>query len=227
MNRCESDLPSPPEPRDPDDYGPRPSRPLVVVSEYPVLVTSIRSAVVHSEFTIVGTTMTSGEATLLLESHPDAVLLLATHDPVALLTLVRERFPDVTAIVFDDSATPEMARVALSQGARGFVASTIEPAELVPALRQILGGTSFRVVGISPADLGLDDGELTDLEREMLEAVAEGVSNMTIAKRFDVAEPTVKLRLTRIYRKLGVRNRTEAARWLFEHARSAETPPDR
>ena len=222
-----SDPPSPPEPREPDDHERRQSRPLVVVSEYPVLVASIRSAVVDSEFTIIGTTMTSREVPLLLESHPDAVLLLATHDPVASLRLVRERFPEVTAIVFDDSATPEMARMALAQGAHGFVASTIEPPELVPALRHILDGTSFRVVGVSPTDVGLEQGDLTDLEREMLEAVAEGVSNMTIAHRFDVAEPTVKLRLTRIYRKLGVRNRTEAARWLFEQARSAGTPPDR
>jgi len=211
----------------PDDREPGPMRPLVVVSEYPILVASIRSAIVGSEFAIVGTSMTSREMPLLLESHPDAVLLLATHDPAGPLNVVRERFPGVPAIVFDDSATPETARVALSQGARGFVASTIEPSELVPALRDILDGATFRVVGVSLADVGLEQGELTDLEREMLVAVAEGLSNLTIAQRFDVAEPTVKLRLTRIYRKLGVSNRTEAARWLFEHAGPAAAPPDR
>ena len=222
MSRPRSDPASVPRPS--DDCEPRPGRALVIVSEYPVLVASIRSAIVDSEFAIVGTTMTGREMPLLLAAHPDAVLLLATHDPVPPLSIVRERFPNVAAIVFDDSATPETARLALAQGARGFVASTIEPPELVPALRHILDGESFRVVGVSLADVGLEQGDLTDLEREMLLLVAEGLSNMTIAQRFDVAEPTVKLRLTQIYRKLGVRNRTEAARWLFEHARSAGGP---
>ena len=224
MSRHESDLPAPPTPGASHHREPRVQRSLVIVSEYPILIASIRSAVVGTEFTIVGAAMTHHEMPLLLESHPDAVLLLATHDPAAPLSLVRERFPNVPAIVFDDSATPETARVALSQGARGFVASTIEPSEFVPALRHVLDGATFRVVGVSLANVGLEQGDLTDLEREMLVAVAEGLSNMTIAQRFDVAEPTVKLRLTRIYRKLGVSNRTEAARWLFEHARPAERP---
>lgn len=228
MNRPESDPPAPPPPPDaPDDHEPPSRRQLVVVSEYPILVASIRSAVVGSEFTIVGTTMTSREVPSLLESHPDAILLLATHDPAIALSLVRERFPDVPAIVFDDSATAETARVALSQGARGFVASTIEPPDLVPALRHVLAGATFRVVGVSLAEVGLEQGDLTEMEREMLVAVAEGLSNINLAHRFDVAEPTVKLRLTRIYRKLGVSNRTEAARWVFEHARPAATPDDR
>lgn len=225
MSRPESDLPASMS-RPPGDHVPHQKRPLVIVSEYPVLVASIRSAVGDSEFTIVGTTMTSREMPLLLASHPDAVLLLATRDPVPSLSLVRERFPNVAAIVFDDSATAETARVALSHGARGFVASTIEPPELVPALRHILDGTNFSVVGVSLADVGLEQSDLTDLEREMLIAVAEGLSNMTIARRFDVAEPTVKLRLTQIYRKLGVHNRTEAARWLFEHPRSVGRPSE-
>jgi len=126
MSRHESDLPAPPTPGASHHREPRVQRSLVIVSEYPILIASIRSAVVGTEFTIVGAAMTHHEMPLLLESHPDAVLLLATHDPAAPLSLVRERFPNVPAIVFDDSATPETARVALSQGARGFVASTIE-----------------------------------------------------------------------------------------------------
>src|ERR1700688_3705948 len=126
MSRHESDLPAP-TPGASHQREPRSQRPLVIVSEYPILIASIRSAVVGTEFTIVGAAMTHHEMPLLLESHPDAVLLLATHD----------------------SAAPETARVALSQGARGFVASTIEPSELVPALRHVLDGATFRVVGVS------------------------------------------------------------------------------
>jgi DNA-binding NarL/FixJ family response regulator len=199
----------------------RPERKLVVVSEYPLLRTSVKDAVAGSEFAVVGEAKAERRALELLAANPDAALILATRDPRRVLDLVRERFPQVPVVVFDDSATPATARAALAYGARGFLASTIEPDELVPALRQILSGASFRVVGIGLAEVGLEAGDLTQRERQMLAAVAEGLSNGTIAARFAVAEPTVKLHLTRIYRKLGVRNRTEAARWVFEHRAEA------
>ena len=50
----------------------------------------------------------------------------------------------------------------------------------------------------------------------IVRAVARGLSNEAIAKELWVAEQTVKFHLTNIYRKLGVSNRTEAARYAFE-----------
>ena len=55
---------------------------------------------------------------------------------------------------------------------------------------------------------------LSSRELELLELVARGQTNRGIAEQFWVTETTVKFHLTRIYRKLGVRNRTAAAMWL-------------
>jgi DNA-binding NarL/FixJ family response regulator len=60
-------------------------------------------------------------------------------------------------------------------------------------------------------------GGLTSRELEILRSVAEGCTNAAIARRLWVTEQTVKFHLTNIYRKLGVSNRTEAARYAFEH----------
>ena len=57
-------------------------------------------------------------------------------------------------------------------------------------------------------------GQLSSRELEILELVAEGWTNREIARHFWVTETTVKFHLTRIYRKLGVTNRTAAAMWL-------------
>jgi DNA-binding CsgD family transcriptional regulator len=59
-----------------------------------------------------------------------------------------------------------------------------------------------------------DSQQLSVREREILELVAQGLTNAAIARRFWVTETTVKFHLTRIYRKLGVNNRTGAAMWL-------------
>ena len=57
---------------------------------------------------------------------------------------------------------------------------------------------------------------LTDRELSMLKALAKGLSNSAISKEFWVTEQTVKFHLSNIYRKLGVANRTEAARFAYE-----------
>ncbi len=51
----------------------------------------------------------------------------------------------------------------------------------------------------------------------ILQAVARGLSNQAIGKELWVTEQTVKFHLTNIYRKLGVANRTEAARYAYQH----------
>ena len=63
---------------------------------------------------------------------------------------------------------------------------------------------------------------LSSRELEILEFVAEGQTNREIAERFWVTETTVKFHLSRIYRKLGVSNRTAAAMWLRD--RPVEDP---
>ena len=57
---------------------------------------------------------------------------------------------------------------------------------------------------------------LTERERSILEALAKGKSNDEIAKELWVTQQTVKFHLTNIYRKLGVKNRTEATRLAYQ-----------
>jgi len=66
---------------------------------------------------------------------------------------------------------------------------------------------------------------LTERELGIVRAVARGLSNEAISKELWVAEQTVKFHLTNIYRKLGVTNRTEAARYAFEQG-LVEPEPD-
>ena len=50
-----------------------------------------------------------------------------------------------------------------------------------------------------------------------MKAVARGLSNRAIATELFVTEQTIKFHLTNVYKKLGLANRTEAARWAFHH----------
>jgi len=50
-----------------------------------------------------------------------------------------------------------------------------------------------------------------------MKSVARGLTNRAIATELFVTEQTVKFHLTNVYKKLGLANRTEAARWVFRH----------
>jgi DNA-binding NarL/FixJ family response regulator len=62
-------------------------------------------------------------------------------------------------------------------------------------------------------------GDLSARGREILELVVEGLSNAEIAGRLYLSESTIKQHLRAIYKVLGVRNRTEAAKTMREYAR--------
>ena len=116
------------------------------------------------------------------------------------------------------SANAELVESALRRGAAAYVIKTVNPDDLPATLRQALEGNVHTAIGAEDTErasakaLGLTERELT-----ILGALARGLSNDEIAKEFWVAPQTVKFHLTNIYRKLGVKNRTEATRIAYQH----------
>ena len=105
----------------------------------------------------------------------------------------------------------ELIDAALRAGASAFITKRIDPRDLPAALRQALEPTLFQPL----QQTVLVDGnaapvELTERELDVLNALADGLSNKAIGKRLWLSEQTVKFHLTSIYRKLGVSSRTEA-----------------
>jgi DNA-binding NarL/FixJ family response regulator len=71
-----------------------------------------------------------------------------------------------------------------------------------------------------------EDEALTRRELEILRLVAEGHSNAVIGRTLWLAEQTVKFHLSNVYRKIGVQNRTAAARWAELHGVSSLEAPE-
>jgi DNA-binding NarL/FixJ family response regulator len=158
---------------------------------------------------------------LVRRLKPQLVLLdlrMPQMDGLTCLAKIRKEFPDVKVAILSVSQDPELIQTALKRGASAYIVKSIDPADLAAALRQALDGNVFTTAGVTedPGERAARDAGLTERELVIVRAVARGLSNEAIAKELWVAEQTVKFHLTNIYRKLGVSNRTEAARYAFE-----------
>lgn len=130
---------------------------------------------------------------------------------------VAKKFPDVPILILSGSAGPAEVQAVFRAGVRGFLPKTATPEQLIDTLHLLLeGGTSVpaemlamaaSTAQVSPAWVVA----LTPRETDVLRATARGLSNKEIARELELAEVTIKLHLSAIFRKMGVRSRTEAA----------------
>jgi DNA-binding NarL/FixJ family response regulator len=182
-------------------------------------------------FDVVGEAVNGSQVLPLVRRlKPDLVLLdlrMPQMDGLTCLTKIRKEFPDMKVAMLSVSQDPELIQTALKRGANAYIVKSIDPDDLAGALRQALEGNVFTTAGITedPGERAAKDAGLTDRELGIIRAVARGLSNEAISKELWVAEQTVKFHLTNIYRKLGVTNRTEAARYAFEQG-LVEPEPD-
>jgi DNA-binding NarL/FixJ family response regulator len=118
---------------------------------------------------------------------------------------------------------------ALAAGASGFLVKTDSPERLVDAIRVVAAGDALlapevtrrlieRVVsGSAPPRPSAELDELTAREREVLTLLARGRTNAEIAGQLYVSEGTVKTHVARVLSKLGLRDRTQAVVFAYEH----------
>jgi DNA-binding NarL/FixJ family response regulator len=136
---------------------------------------------------------------------------------------VRELYPGVPLLVLGSQLDLGLAWATLKNGADGFVHAQMHPAQVLRAVevvqkdelaapRQLLG--YYLSHNENP-----NIGDLSGRQREILEMVVEGLSNAQIAGRLYLSESTIKQHLRAVYKELGVRNRTEAAKTLRDAAR--------
>ncbi|MEW5685446.1 MAG: response regulator transcription factor [Pseudomonadota bacterium] len=157
------------------------------------------------------------EALSMIDAHTDleAVLLdlrLAGEDGVEAVGHIALRRPDLPVLILSSSEDPADVRRALDAGALGYVPKSASPETLMSAVESVLAGDIFTpafMAGAPPPPSG--GADLTPRQREMLIAVANGLSNKEIALKHDLSEKTVKVHVSAIFRALSVTNRTQAA----------------
>jgi DNA-binding NarL/FixJ family response regulator len=195
---------------------------VVIADDHRLVLDGIKRALeADGEFEIVGETQSGTQVLPLVgRTKPDLVLLdvrMPHMDGLACLDEIKRRHPDVKVVMLSASTNSDLFEVPLRRGASAYIVKTVNPEDLPGTLRQALEGNIHTALGIDEQRGGAKTLGLTDRELTILDALARGLSNDQIAKEFWVAPQTVKFHLTNIYRKLGVKNRTEATRIAYQH----------
>ena len=159
--------------------------------------------------------------------RPELVLMdlsMPEMDGVEATRRLLEADDELKVLILTSFSDRERVTEALSAGAIGYLLKDSEPPDLLAAVRAAAQGhvpLDPRVAGaLLPAvrtAAGNVDHGLSPREVEVLRLVAQGLANKQIARALGITERTVKAHLGRVFRELGVLDRTSAALWARDH----------
>lgn len=187
------------------------------------LVTLLESS---GEVDVVGQAADGRDAVRLAqELAPDVVLMdlsMPVMDGVEATRQVVATTPSARVVVLTSFSDRARVNEALTAGAIGYLLKDCEPSELLNAVRAAAAGhvpLDPRVAGVllPTSSSARPEDALSPRELEVLRLVAEGRANKQIARALGISERTVKAHLGRVFRQLGVADRTSAALWARDH----------
>ncbi|ACZ86963.1 response regulator transcription factor [Streptosporangium roseum] len=150
-----------------------------------------------------------------LRARPDVALLdieMPGMNGLDAAAELRERLPDCRVLILTTFGRPGYLRRAMEAGAAGFLVKDGPVEELAAAVRRVLAGEKVIDPALAAAALSTGPNPLTDRERDVLAAAADGATVADISLRLHLSESTVRNYLSAAIGKTGTRNRIEAAR---------------
>ena len=195
---------------------------VLTVDDHPLIRSALRE-VLHlmAERVELLEAATPPEGLAVLERRPDVDLVLldvnfAQHDGLAFVEPFRAAAPATPLMVYTMHEDVPTLKLALARGAAGIVPKTHSAAMLRQAIELVMDGGIYVPPELarglsSAADAPAAPPQFSGQQWRLLELLADGLPNKTIARELGLAPSTVKNQLTVLFGKLGVSNRTQAA----------------
>ncbi len=197
---------------------------VILADDHPLFLSALGLALQEAGIEVVGTASSGAEVLELADRcDPDAVLLdlyMPGMDGVTCIRRLAALYPNLRIVVVSATDDKSVIHAALAAGAVCFVGKSVQPTDLVHAVRAVInarnGGIHYRgelqVTQLHSVRADrVESHGLTKRELEILRLVAGGSSNSQLAKSLWVTEQTIKFHLSNVYKKLGVANRTAAS----------------
>jgi len=180
-------------------------------------------------FEIVGEAGTAAEAVpRILAARPDVAVLdmrLPDGSGIDVCREVRSVLPDTHCLILTSYDDQDAVLASVMAGASGYVRKEVRAAALIDAIRQAAMGRSLidpaLIVKVMQSAQQIPESNdqlasLTEREREVLDLIAEGLTNRQIGERMFLSDKTVKNYVSSLLNKLGMQRRTQAAVFVAE-----------
>ncbi|WP_430461948.1 response regulator [Thalassolituus sp. LLYu03] len=198
---------------------------IIIADDHPLFRTAMQQAVKQLvPDVIIEQAESLPELQQVVEQHKDAdLILLDLQMPGAHgysgLVFLRSHYPEIPVIVVSACEDPAIMCQAIDHEASGYIPKSSPLEHIAKAIELVLQGDIYlpdvaRRHQHQPNQSALDLAErlasLTPQQFRVLTMMSEGMLNKQIAYDLDVSEATIKAHVTAIFRKLGVRTRTQA-----------------
>jgi DNA-binding NarL/FixJ family response regulator len=206
---------------------------LVLVEDHAILREGLRALLeLEQDLRIVGESANGIDAVAAVEAaNPELVITdiaLPGRSGIELIGCLRRVRPETRILVLTAHNSEEYIRAALNAGAHGYVLKDASRAELLQAIRSVLGGQTYLCASVTakvvtgylrPKSEGMTlsaVGLVTEREREVLTRVALGRSNKAIARELQVSVKTVEKHRANLMRKLTLHNTAGVTRFAIQ-----------
>jgi DNA-binding NarL/FixJ family response regulator len=196
---------------------------VVLVDDHAVVRAGLEQVIALADDIEVAGSATDGDQAeeLVARLEPDVVLMdlsMPGLDGMEATKRVLAARPGTQVLVLTSFSDRDRILQALDAGACGYLLKDAEPDELLRAIRAAARGEAPLSPRAAQALLSARRepspvAALSEREQEVLTLVASGLANKQIARQLGISEKTVKAHLTRVFREIGVFDRTQAALW--------------
>jgi two-component system nitrate/nitrite response regulator NarL len=197
---------------------------VMLVEDHPLVRTAIRQTIDVPGIEVIAEAGSAEQALELVRQHQPDVMLVDLELPgmngVQLVRELAPRLPDCKIVMLTGSARNDDVVAAIRSGAVGYLTKDMPPDALVRALKGIRDGdlpmprklAAQLVKHLLKPPSSANKGGLSEREEEVLRLVADGLTDREIGRGLGISPRTVGRHVGNILSKLGVRNRSEAAR---------------
>ncbi len=188
----------------------------LICDDHEVVREGLRLSLSRSEnIRVVGEAADGNAAvTLAKRRRPNVVILdvrMPVMDGLAAAKAIASEVPETSVLMFTAFAERSLLTRGLEAGAKGYILKEAPPQTLVRAIQKVADGDGYVDPALMPALLSKErENMLTAREREILQLLADGMSNADVAGKLYISQETVKSHVRHILSKLEADTRTHA-----------------
>ena len=201
---------------------------ILIIDDHPLFRKGVAQLIAMAAHLEVMGEASNGEQGVAMakELDPDMILLdlhMTGMGGIETLKAIRDADLDCRVVILTVSDNADDLVAAIRSGADGYLLKDMEPEDLLKAIDEALNGRTVigerlngllaRAIREEATAKQRDTATLTDREKEILQGLAQGLSNKLIARNLDITEATVKVHVKNLLKKLGFHSRLEAAVW--------------